>query len=54
VIALREIAADRVRFDKNLTEIMGSTPAELREKYGEPKREKTETQAAPSGTPRFF
>ncbi|MEL6186470.1 MAG: DNA-directed RNA polymerase subunit omega [Myxococcota bacterium] len=55
VIALREIAADRVRFDRDLHEVMGASYAELREKYGEPVRETTERSKAPvSGAPRFF
>ncbi len=56
VLALREIAADRVRFDRDLREVMGSTPAELKAKYGEPVRDRSDRPAAPvSGAPnRFF
>ena len=55
VLALREIAADRVRFDKDINEIMGTTPAELRERYGEPKRDRNDRGSAPvSGSPHFF
>jgi DNA-directed RNA polymerase subunit omega len=55
VVALREIAADRVRFDKNLTEIMASTPEQLKEKYGEPMKDPLDRPQGPvSGTPRFF
>lgn len=55
VLALREIADDRVRFDKDLKEIMSSSPAELKERYGDPKRHDTGAGDAPTpGTPRFF
>jgi DNA-directed RNA polymerase subunit omega len=55
VVALREIAADRVRFDKNLKDIMSSSPDELRAKYGEPVRDNLDKAANPlSGSPRFF
>ncbi|MBX2813297.1 MAG: DNA-directed RNA polymerase subunit omega [Myxococcales bacterium] len=55
VVALREIAADRVRFDRDLHEVMGSTHAELRAKYGEPVRDRPERGNAPvAGAPRFF
>lgn len=55
VLALREIAADRVRFDRDLHEVMGATPAELREKYGEPVRDRPERSASPvAGSPRFL
>ena len=52
VLALREIAADRVRFDKDLPEIMNTSPGELRKRYGDP-RKKTEAAApaAPIGMP---
>ncbi len=53
VIALREIAADKVRFDKDVKEVMSSTPSELKAMYGEPKRDQSET-SGPSGSPRFF
>ncbi|MCA9551242.1 MAG: DNA-directed RNA polymerase subunit omega [Myxococcales bacterium] len=54
VIALREIAADRVRFDRDLREIMASSPAELRERYGEPDRDLDATPSTGSSSPRFF
>lgn len=55
VLALREIAADRVRYDKDLKEIMSSSPAELKARYGEPRRETSDKGTAPvSGSPRFF
>jgi DNA-directed RNA polymerase subunit omega len=55
VIALREIAAEHVRFDKNLRDVMGSTPAELKARYGEPVRERSGSgTVAVSGSPRFF
>jgi DNA-directed RNA polymerase subunit omega len=55
VLALREIAADKVRFDKDLKEIMGSTPQELKARYGEPRRERSDKGTAPvSGSPHFF
>ncbi|MGF1511008.1 MAG: DNA-directed RNA polymerase subunit omega [Myxococcota bacterium] len=55
VVALREIAADRVRFDKDLKEIMSTTPDELRAKFGEPVRDTLDKVNSPlSGSPRFF
>ncbi|MDP6619562.1 MAG: hypothetical protein QGG90_09060 [Nitrospinota bacterium] len=36
MLALREIAADRVRFDKDLKEIMQTSPQELKRIYGDP------------------
>lgn len=36
VVALREIAADRVRFSRDLGEIMAMSPGALRDKYGDP------------------
>lgn len=53
VIALREIAADKVRFDKDVKEVMSCTPSELKAMYGEPKRDQNET-ANTGGSPRFF
>jgi DNA-directed RNA polymerase subunit omega len=38
VLALREIAADKVRFDKDLHEIMRTDPAELKRIYGDPSK----------------
>ena len=38
VLALREIAADRVRFDKDLSEVMSKTPHELKKVYGDPSK----------------
>lgn len=57
VIALREIAANRVRYDKELKEVMSLTPDELREKYGEPARDNLDRSSGGnplSGSPRFF
>lgn len=55
VLALREIAANRVRFDKDLDEILKSSPAELKARFGEPHRETLESATAPvAGAPRFF
>ena len=54
VIALREIAADRVRFNRDLREIMASSPAELRERYGEPDRDLDSNPSTSSSSPRFF
>ncbi len=53
VIALREIAADRVRFDKDLKEIMSQNLQELKDKYGEPILEGGDSSPL-SGSPRFF
>lgn len=36
VLALREIAASKVRFDKGLKEIMNTSPADLKARYGDP------------------
>lgn len=36
VLALREIAAGRVRFDKDLKDILMSSAVELKIKYGDP------------------
>lgn len=36
VLALREVAANRVRFDKDLKEIMMTTPQDLKQRYGDP------------------
>ncbi len=56
VISLREIAADRVRYDKDLKEIMGTHPDDLRARYGEPYKERREAKgtAPVSGSPHFF
>ena len=56
VVALREIAADHVRFDKDVKEVMSSTPEQLRDLYGEPVRDPTDAGGgAPiAGSPRFF
>ncbi|MBI2376171.1 MAG: DNA-directed RNA polymerase subunit omega [Deltaproteobacteria bacterium] len=53
VLALREIAAGTVRFDKDLKDVMKSSPAELKAKFGDPrkKREATQPVAAPSKSP---
>ena len=55
VIALREIAADRVRFDRDLREIMGSSPVELKERYGDPERiDDGGVSTGGGSSPRFF
>jgi DNA-directed RNA polymerase subunit omega len=57
VIALREIAANRVRYDKEVKEVMCLTPDELRDKYGEPVRDNIDRSSSSnplSGSPRFF
>lgn len=56
VLALREIAADKVRFDKDLREVMTASPAELKVRYGDPNKGKYDAQpAAPvSGNPNFL
>lgn len=50
VLALREIAANKVRFDKDLREIMTTSPAELKNRYGDPKA-KREQVSTPSPSP---
>ncbi|MBI4821428.1 MAG: DNA-directed RNA polymerase subunit omega [Deltaproteobacteria bacterium] len=47
VLALREIAAGAVRFDKNLRDVMKSTPSELKATYGDPRKKREAVQAAP-------
>src|SRR5688572_26220013 len=47
VLALREIAADKVRFDKDLRDIMSTSPAELKQRYGDPNKAKMESQEPP-------
>ncbi len=55
VIALREIAADRCRFDKDVSEVMGSSLTELKNRYGDPVREGGADRGHQvSGAPRFF
>ena len=57
VIALREIAASRVRFDKDVRNVMEQTPEELRDKYGDPARDNLDRSSGAnplSGSPRFF
>ncbi len=57
VVALREIAADKVRFDKDVSEVMNKTPDELRNLYGEPVKEPVERSGGSGpipGAPRFF
>ena len=49
VLALREIAADRVRFDKSLDDIMSKTPAELKQIYGDPNNRDGGIPGAPPG-----
>jgi len=36
VLALREIAATKVRFDRELKEVLTTKPEELKQKYGAP------------------
>ena len=47
VLALREIAADKVRFDKNLREVMEKSLPELKDLYGEPNHGKDPNQMVP-------
>lgn len=54
VIALREIAADRVRFDRDLREIMGTSAVELKERYGDPERIDEGGVSTGGSSPRFF
>ncbi len=55
VLALREIAADRVRYDRDLREIMSSSPAELKARFGEPQRIDTGAGTGPiSGSPKLL
>ena len=51
VLALREIAADRVRFDKDLKDIMNSSPTELKNRYGDPGQR---GEGGPGGTGHSF
>ncbi len=48
VLALREIAADKVRFDRDLNEIMNTTPADLKARFGEPGK-RDQGPIAPAG-----
>jgi DNA-directed RNA polymerase subunit omega len=50
VLALREIAAAKVRFDKDLKEIMSSSPTELKGRYGDPRKAR-EAATAPTPPP---
>lgn len=54
VLALREIAADKVRFDKDLTEIMSTTPVELKARYGDPHKARLEEQHTPPASTAGF
>ena len=54
VIALREIAAERVRHSRDLREIMSSSPVELKDRYGEPDREDQGGPPTGGSSPRFF
>src|SRR6188474_2515726 len=56
VLALREIAADKVRFDKDLREIMSANPTDLKVRYGDPLKARLEAQASSpiSGAPPSF
>lgn len=51
VLALREIAANKVRFDKDLRDILNSTPVELKQRWGDPKRGR-DPMSAPQDRPR--
>ena len=53
VIALREIAADKVRFDKELREVLSLSASELKAEYGEPPQEPRDPNPV-AGSPRFF
>ncbi|MFO0729287.1 MAG: DNA-directed RNA polymerase subunit omega [Myxococcota bacterium] len=48
VLALREIAANKVRFDKGLREVMNTSPVDLKKRYGDPKKKEAALQAAAS------
>jgi DNA-directed RNA polymerase subunit omega len=50
VLALREIAANKVRFDKDLRDVMNTSPIELKKRFGDP-RVRRDHHSAPSGTP---
>lgn len=55
VLALREIAADKVRFDKDLKEVMSVTAADLKQRYGDPHKNRSDDAPVPlSGTPTFL
>lgn len=55
VLALREIAADKVRFDKELKEVLTTSPAALKQRYGDPHKDRDAAPAAPvSGSPSFL
>jgi DNA-directed RNA polymerase subunit omega len=49
VLALREIAANRVRFDKNLREVMNTSPQDLKAKYGDPIAKRRAAEGPPAG-----
>lgn len=51
VLALREIAANKVRFDKDLKDVMNLSPIELKKRYGDPRNKRDSQQSVPSGTP---
>jgi DNA-directed RNA polymerase subunit omega len=51
VLALREIAANKVRFDKDLRDVMNMSPIELKKRFGDPRSKRDSHQSAPSGTP---
>ena len=48
VIALREIAANKVRFDKDLREVMEHSPAELKARYGDPLKRRDSQSPSPA------
>ena len=49
VLALREIAADKVRYDKNLREVMEKSLTELKELYGDADADNEAPMVAPKG-----
>lgn len=49
VLALREIAVDKVRFDKDLKEIMSTPAADLKRLYGDPNNRDGGMPAVPPG-----
>ena len=51
VLALREIAAGRVRFDKDLKDVMATTPVDLKKIYGDPHKRDA---PPPPANPTFF
>src|SRR5688572_8837616 len=54
VLALREIAADKVRFDKDLRDVMAATPQDLKQRYGDPRKSLEQAAPPPPATPPSF